>query len=275
MTYLVTGATGNVGRHVVDQLLKANQKVRALTRNPETANLPTGTETVAGDLANPGALAPAFDGVAGVHLITFNGDAYTPLTTAGEIIELAKKNGVKRMTVLSGSLEEGEAERMVKASGLEWTILQPVEFMSNILADWKESIRSEGLVRDPFPYALSARVHEADIAAVAVSALLESGHAGKSYELTGPEAISRIEAVRLISEQIGREIKFEEQTIEQARAQWRQWGFSEEDMDFFIQMGANTPKVGYTVQHTVEQVTGRPARTLTQWIREHAHHFNE
>lgn len=79
MTILVTGATGNVGRHIVNQLLEAGHHVRALTRNPSSAKLPEGVEVAYGDLTEPKTLAPALNGVTGMHLITFNSDGYTPL----------------------------------------------------------------------------------------------------------------------------------------------------------------------------------------------------
>ncbi|UHA71881.1 NAD(P)H-binding protein [Paenibacillus sp. 481] len=273
MTILVTGATGKVGRHIVSQLQQANHHVRALTRNSEQANFPAGVEVVSGDLASPAAIAEAFQGVTGLHLITFNGDAYTPLNSASEIIELAKKAGVQRITVLCGP-EESVVEQAVKASGIDWTMLHPVEFMGNAIWDWGYSIREAGIVKEPFPHALSAKVHEADIAAVAVTALLNEGHAGKSYVLTGPEALTRVESFRILSEALGRDIPFIELTEDEARDQWRAEGYGEEDIAFFIEMGANTPEIGFTVLPTIEEVTGRPARTFAQWAAEHVQAFN-
>ncbi|WP_176444686.1 NAD(P)H-binding protein [Paenibacillus herberti] len=78
MTILVTGATGNVGRHVVEHLVRAGHDVRALSRNPANANLPKGVEVVYGDLSKPESLAPAMRGVTGMHLITFSSDGYGP-----------------------------------------------------------------------------------------------------------------------------------------------------------------------------------------------------
>lgn len=78
MTILVTGAAGNVGRHVVDQLVQAGQRVRAMTRNPANANFPEGVEVVYGDLTVPESLVPALNGVTGMHLITFSSEGYGP-----------------------------------------------------------------------------------------------------------------------------------------------------------------------------------------------------
>ena len=272
MTILVTGATGTVGRHVVDQLLQKGEQVRAVSRNPAKANLPEDVEVVAGDLNAPDTLQAALEGVKGMFLIISSDEPNAVLETQPKVIELAEHADVKRVSVLVG-YEEGPVEEALKNSGMEWTLVKPGEFMANILQDWRESIRSKGVVRDAFGDAPSARIHEADIAAVAVASLTENGHHGQSYILTGPESLSRREAVRTISEGIGKDIQFDELTEEQARQNWREQGYEEGDIDFFVLMGKNPPEIGHTVVPTVEQVTGRPARTLAEWVSEHKNEF--
>ncbi|MBP1080224.1 MULTISPECIES: SDR family oxidoreductase [Bacillus] len=186
MTILVTGATGTVGRHVVDQLVNKGEKIRAVSRNPAKANLPKRVEVVEGDLTVPESLQAPFQGITALYLILSSDNAASPLQTNPKVIELAGKARVKRVTVLM-DYEGNPIEQVLKDSGMEWTLLKPVEFMANVLADWLESIRSEGVVREPFGDVLSARVHEADIAAVAVETLIKDGHHGKSYFLTGPQ----------------------------------------------------------------------------------------
>ena len=154
---------------------------------------------------------------------------------------------------------------------MEWTLVKPVEFMANVLSDWGPSIREEGVVRELNGDAPSARVHEGDIAAVAVEALLGDGHHGHSYVLTGPEVLTRKEAVQAIAAGIGKDIRFIELTEEQARRQWCDQGYDEESIEFFVQMAFQPPEVGYTILPTVEQVLGRPARTLAEWAAEHKH----
>ena len=273
MKILVTGATGTVGRHIVNHLIQAGHKVRALTRNPEKANLPDGVEVVAGNLAAPETLAPALAGVTGLHLINFDsGASGDPLLQSGsEIVALAKKAGVQRVTVLMGG-QKSSVEQALEASDLAWTFLQPVEFMANAF-DWVESIRTEGVVREPFGSRLSAMIHEADIGAVAAAVLTENGHAGQSYTLTGPEALTPPEMVRLLGKALGRNLQFIELTEAQARERWRESGYPEEVIEFFVWALGNTPVEGYTVVPTVEQITGRPARTFAQWAAEHAEAF--
>nr|CEL23240.1 Oxidoreductase [Kibdelosporangium sp. MJ126-NF4]CTQ94402.1 Oxidoreductase [Kibdelosporangium sp. MJ126-NF4] len=267
----MTGATGTVGRQVVQQLVRAGQQVRALTRNPAAANLPAEVEVLAGDLAVPQTVAPALADVTGMHLISFAGEGYAPLETAPEIVDLAAKAGVRRVTVLTG-YQEGPVERAVEAGGFEWTHVQPVEFMANALG-WAESIRSEGVVREGFPNLPSAKVHEADIAAVAVTALLEDGHAGRSYPLTGPEALTVVDTVRTIGAAIGRDLRLIELTEAQVRDQFRAAGQPDELIESLIGFSRNPPAEVHTVLPTVEEVTGRPARTFAQWAAENAEAF--
>src|SRR5262245_26121062 len=146
-TILVAGATGTVGRQIVQQLAQAGHQVKALTRNPQ-ANFPAGVEIVVGDLTAPETLSYALQGVDAMHLINFNGGDYSPLQTGTALMEIAQAAGVKRVTVLLGG-QKGDIERAVEASSLAWTFLQPVEFMSNML-EWGDPIRSEGVVRQPF-----------------------------------------------------------------------------------------------------------------------------
>ncbi|MET9480375.1 NmrA family NAD(P)-binding protein [Streptomyces sp. NPDC006638] len=272
MTILVAGATGNVGRPLVEQLLAAGHPVRALTRNPQKADLPAGAQAVAGNLAETESLAEAFSGVTAAHLISFNGEDFSELTNGTEIVELARKAGVRRVTVLKGDVSKSPLEEAVEAAGLEWTHLSPVEFMSNAL-EWAESVRTEGVVREGFPESRSAIVHEADIASVAVTALTADGHAGKEYWLTGPQALTPAEKVRVIGEVIGREVRYIELSRDEVVAGWRDSGYSDDDVEFFLMMRTNPPEAGYTVLPTVEEVTGRPARAFAQWVDENAAAF--
>jgi uncharacterized protein YbjT (DUF2867 family) len=270
MTILVTGATGTVGRHVTEQLARRGVPVRALTRNPGRARtiLPDGVEIVAGDLMRPETLREAVKDAEAMFLIVSSDEPQADLDTDPQVVRLAADAGVKRVVVLVG-FEEGRVEEAVRESGMEWTLLKPVEFMANVLADWGPSIREEGVVRELNGDAPSARVHEGDIAAVAVEALTGDGHHGKSYLLTGPEVLTRREAVQAVAAGIGKEIRFIELTEDEARQRWREQGYDEESIEFFVQMAFQTPEVGRTVLPTVEQVLGRPARTLAEWAAEH------
>ncbi len=266
---LVTGATGTVRRQVVAELLSRGHEVRALTRDASKAAFPAGVEVVEGDLTQPDGLAPALEGITGLHLITFGGAAFTPLETGPRILELARSAGVRRITVLHGGGATPLEDAVRADDGVEWTVLMPVEFMANAL-EWADGIAAAGEVREPFVSRLSAMVHEGDIGAVAAVALTEEGHAGQEYVITGPELLTVGDKVATIAAAVGREIALVELTEEQAVEQWRAAGLPEDVVGFLLEAYGNTPEVGRTVASTVEKVTGRPARTFTQWAAEHA-----
>ncbi|MFF8093139.1 SDR family oxidoreductase [Streptomyces sp. NPDC016675] len=271
-TILVTGATGTVGRQVVAELLARGHAVRALTRDPARAVLPEGAEVVRGDLTEPDSLVPALAGVTGLHLITFDGSGFAPLETGPRILELAREAGVRRITVLHGGGPTPLEDAVRAGGGTAWTVLMPVEFMANAL-EWADGIADRDEVREPFVSRLSAMVHEGDIGAVAAVALTEDGHGGQEYLITGPEVLTVGDKVAAIAAARGREIALVELTAEQAVAQWRAAGQPEEVVGFLLDVYGNTPEAGRTVVDTVEQVTGRPARTFARWAADHADAF--
>jgi uncharacterized protein YbjT (DUF2867 family) len=276
MTILVTGATGAIGRHVVDQLAQAGAQVRALTRNPSAANLPDSVEVIQGDLARPETLSSAFDNVERMYL-------FPVPATATEVVGMAKKAGVRRIVTHSSASAPWEAkyhprglyfllvERVVEAAGVEWTHVRPNGLMSSTLA-WAETIRAEHVVRAPYGAAAYAHVHEADVAEVAVAALLEDCHVGKKYIVSGPESITQIEQVRAIGAAIGREIRFEELTPEQARKLWSQF-MPEAEIDAELMILGESVDKPKKAWKTFEQVIGRPGRNYAQWAAEHANDF--
>ncbi|MFD9717542.1 NAD(P)H-binding protein [Streptomyces sp. NPDC059076] len=271
MTYLVTGATGTVGSQIVQQLLNRGHSVRALTRNPETAAFPAGVDVVQGDLTDPASLAPALTGVTGLHLITFGGPYFADLETGPQILELARAAGVRRITVLHGG-GPTPLETAVRESDFVWTVVMPVEFMSNALS-WADPIRKDDEVREPFVNRLSAMVHESDIGAVAAVALSEDGHAGEEYVVTGPQALTVEDKTRALAAARGKPIRLVELTEDEALAQWRAAGQPDEVIDFLLMVYRDTPAVGRTVVDTVERVTGHPPRSFDEWAKEHRDDF--
>ena len=270
MRILVTGATGQVGRHLVEQLHRDGHEVRALTRDPARAQLPDGVQPVGGDLTRVETLEAAFDGVEAVHLITFGGDDSAELATGAELVELAERKGVRRATVLGG-WSSTSVEAALKRGRIGWTLLQPVEFMANNL-DWVDEIRIHGTLSALAAYP-SAQVHEADIASVAASSLTQPGHEGQTYRLTGPEALTPQERVRILAQATGRDLGFVRLTEEQERARLRGYGYDDEYVEFGIYLATNPPATAGRVLPTVLDVTGRPARTFAQWARENRERF--
>jgi uncharacterized protein YbjT (DUF2867 family) len=272
---LVTGATGNVGGSVVRQLLDVGENIRALTRDPGAARLPTGVDVVGGDLADPSTLAGAFDGIDRMFL-------FPVPATAAAVTELAVRAGVRRVAVLSSSAVTQPGDNMVSVmhrtvedavlrSGLDATFVRPGGFATNTLS-WAPSVRAEGVVRAPYPGAAMNSIHEADIAAVATAALLDDKHAGAAYQLTGPASITQAEQVRAIAAATGREVRFEELTPERARAAMAQV-MPAEIADLMLGYLAGSVDTVAEVLPTVEEVTGRPARTYAEWAADHAADF--
>ncbi|MFK0249052.1 NAD(P)H-binding protein [Amycolatopsis azurea] len=266
MTVLVTGATGNTGRHVVAELVRRGERVRALSRNPAEARLPAGVEVVRGTHTAPETLTEALDGVTRLHITATAGLA----DVGADLVKRAVDAGVRRMTIVWGGYV-GPTEQAMTESGVEWTRLEPQEFMSNALT-WTDSIRTEGLVREPFDLP-SAVVHEADIGAVAATALIEDGHSGKVYNLTGPESLTTRERIAILGAALGRDIALEQITRQQAIDRLLADGVSAADAEYVIGWHSDPPVEARTVVDTVEKVTGRPARTFTQWVSEHRDRF--
>ncbi|WP_170229067.1 SDR family oxidoreductase [Polyangium fumosum] len=279
---LVIGATGNVGGAVLAQLIEAGQKVRVLVRDPaKLGELGGKVEVVKGDLTKPETLDAAFAGVDKVFVV-FAGDDLA--TLAGNAMDAAKKAGVKHIVMLSSSTVVEpyatllgqwhiEAEAKIKASGLAWTILQPGAFASNTL-HWVGSIKSQGVVFQPTGDGKSAPIDPHDIAAVAVKVLTSPGHEGKSYVLTGPEALSAAEEVAKIGAVLGRPLRFVDVPEAAAREGMVKAGLPEVFIRAVLEAHAMV-KAGHgaRITQTVEEILGRKARTFDDWLKSHGKAF--
>ncbi|SFA93780.1 Uncharacterized conserved protein YbjT, contains NAD(P)-binding and DUF2867 domains [Amycolatopsis marina] len=272
---LVIGATGNVGRQVVHQLLEAGATVRAMARNPNTAALPGDAEVVAGDLTDPATVAAAAKGTRAAFLAWpfFTGEA------APAVLE-ALRPDVRHVVYLSSAgADEAdgpvgfhyELEQQITHSGLEWTFLRPSGFATNTLG-WADQIRQADVVRWPYGKASRSLIHESDIAAVATAALTGQGHAGKVYDLSGPEQLTQIEQVDAIGAAIGRKLHYEDVSRERARrellAEWPD-EFAEGALDAWAEL-VTAPE---PITTGVRDVIGRPPRTFREWAVDHAEDF--
>jgi uncharacterized protein YbjT (DUF2867 family) len=278
---LVVGATGNVGGRVVERLRGAGARVRALVRRPDVASLPGGVEVAAGDLTSPASLDPALDGVRAVFLLW----TAAPPTAAAVVARLAAR--ARRIVLLSSPHQtphpffqqpnplarfHAELDALVMGAGVEWTILRPGMFASNTIGWWAEAVRQGDVVRWPYGSAETAPIDERDIAAVAVRALLEDGHAGRSYVLTGPSSLTQIEQVDAIAEALGRRLRFEELTPDGFRqAMAARWPESVVEM-LLAAWGATLGHRAH-VTSTVAEVAGAPARSFRDWARDHVAAF--
>ncbi|MET9073130.1 NAD(P)H-binding protein [Streptomyces sp. NPDC004232] len=275
---LVTGATGTTGSEVVRQLTARGEKVRALTRDPGRAQLPAGVETVRGDYADPGSLAAAMAGVRAAYLVCPPGPGARPDTA---LVAAARAAGVRRLVKLSAigtddsaagpsAAWHGEGERAVRESGAEWTVLRPSSFASNTLA-WAQAVRRGEPVPNMTADGASGVIDPRDIAEVAVRALLEDAHDGRTYTLTGPAAISVPDQAAALTAVLGRPVATRDLTPDETAEFLRTtWGIDETRMAgvltgvAYMRDGRNA-----LVTDDVPEVLGRPARTFREWAEDH------
>jgi uncharacterized protein YbjT (DUF2867 family) len=278
---LITGATGNVGREAVKQLVDEGAQVGAVTRDPAAAALPEAAHVISADASYPRTLEASLDGVEAILL--------SPRAVGGasaELLSLAGRHGVKRIVVLSAAtvqypagyrrfVEQFKAvEDTARGSGLEWTILRCADFASNTLA-WAGQIRSTGVVRGAYPHAATSTIHERDIAAVAAKALADPTHAGQTYVLTGPQSLTQVDKVRIVGRAIGRGLSFLELPADQVRRGMLAAGLPEEIPDRLLGSLADYARQAGPSTDTVERILGRPALTYAGWAAEHAAAFRD
>lgn len=221
MTILVTGATGRVGRHVVEQLVKRGAKVRVLTRDPSKANVPTGVEVAKGDLLDIDALRAAFDGVRTLFLLNaVTGDEFTQAIIT---LNIAREAGVERVVYQSVFDADGAvnvphfavksgAERMLERMGFSATILRPSYFIDNELMI-KDVILNHGVYPMPIGSKGVAMVDGRDIAEVAAIELIRRDGASErlpveTINLVGPDTLTGPQVAKIWSDLLGRPIVY-------------------------------------------------------------------
>ncbi|MFG1676581.1 NAD(P)H-binding protein [Micromonospora sp. NPDC049282] len=282
-TVLVTGATGRVGRAVVDLLTEAGAPVRALVRRAESAaTLPTNVEIVTGDLTVPESLDAALHAVSTVFLVWT-----APPQTAPAIVDRLATHA-QRVVYLSAphrtphpffqqpnpmAALHAEIERLIVATGLDSTIIRPGMFASNALMWWAATIRAGDVIRWPYGAAETAPVDDRDVAEVVARILHEGGHVGGDYVLTGPESLTQADQVRILGEALDRRLTFEDLSPDQFRRTMPEASRPAVDM-LLAAWNAATGRPAY-VTSTVSDLLGRPARTFRQWAIDHATSFTE
>ncbi|GAA2260809.1 NAD(P)H-binding protein [Kitasatospora cystarginea] len=208
---------------------------------------------------------------------------------AAGVVETIRRHAHRVVLLSSGAVRDGLApeqhphlvgqshawvEQLIKQSGLAWTHLRPSTFAANTLW-WADQIRAGDVVQGAYGAVPMTLLHEADIAAVAVSALTEQDHDGAAYDLTGPEVITQAEQVRTIGEVLGRPLRWQELPREAARQRLSADdsfpdSFVDPLLDGYADMLA-APRP--TTTSTVEAITGTPARTYHAWVSDHAAEF--
>lgn len=266
---------------MVGELRRAGVPVRALSRQPATAQSDAGVESAVGDLTVPESLDTALRDVRVVFLVWTAGPGSMP-----EVVERFARS-VERVVFLSSPHRtphpffqqpnamrafHADIEHALASSGLAPTIVRPGMLSANAVEWWADQIRAGDAIRWPYGAAETAPIDERDIAAVAVRALCDSAHAGQDYVITGPAAISHAGQVQVLGEVLGRRLRFDELTPDEFRRDTAsRWPAPVVEM-LLSAWGATLGHPAY-VTSTVAEVTGAPAHTFADWATANSDRF--
>ncbi|ORA07569.1 NAD(P)H-binding protein [Mycobacterium arosiense] len=277
MTIVVTGATGNVGRPLVTELLAAGARVRAVTRQPGPAGFPSGVEVF-------GSAAEALPGASAVFL---NSRALGGQLE--DVVARCGRAGVTKLVALSAINADDdlarqpsrfrgdrnrEAERLAADSGLDWVSLRPTMFASNFAGMWSAQIRAGDVVAGPYAAASSAPIVETDISAVAARALLTDELVGQRIPLTGPQAFTNAELVEVIGAVLGRPLQYREIPADAVRQRFVGLGFNPGFADAYLAMQSEALDKAALVTHDVEKILDRPPVPFAHWVFQHRAMFS-
>ncbi|BEL06530.1 NAD(P)H-binding protein [Actinoplanes sichuanensis] len=253
----MTGATGNVGRPLVEALIEAGEKVTAVSRR----SVPRV------DLTEPETLAPVLDGADALFLLT-SGDFIAAGGDVGKVLDVVRAAGVRRVVMLSSQgvatgSHPSTLEDPLTGSDLNWTLLRPGGFHSNTFA-WAESVRTRREVAAPFGDVALPTIDPLDIAEVAAVTLRGDGHTGRAYVLTGPAPITPRQQVAAIAAALGEPVRFVEQSREEAAARMREFMPAPVVASTLDILG--TPKPAeQQAGPAVEQLLGRAPHSFAAW----------
>jgi uncharacterized protein YbjT (DUF2867 family) len=280
---LVTGASGNAGGAVLHEVLKTNRPVKAMYRSPEdAAKASTEVGAVIADFADKPSLGRALDGVDAVYLVCSPVRELVELE--GNMVDACGAAGVRHV-VLNSALGAGvypksfpswhrRVEDKLEASGLDYTILRPNSFMQNILTYYAPTIRTQGAFYAAMGNARTSFIDVRDVAAVAAKTLTSPGHAGKTYELNGPEAITYAEVAEKITRASARRVQY----VDISAVQQKQAMLDQRMPDWLVTalldlQAYYTGGKGCDVDDVVSNILGRAPRTMDQFLADFADNF--
>jgi uncharacterized protein YbjT (DUF2867 family) len=280
---LITGASGNVGKTVLQAVAKSGAKHRAIYRSAaEAAKAPAGTETAVADYAKPETLGAALKNVDSVYLVC----SPTPdlVQLESNVIDACVNAGVKHV-VLNSALGAGDydksfpswhrtVEDKLKGTRLSWTILRPNSFHQNVVAFFAPTIRMQGVFYNSMRDAKNSFLDVRDIAAVAAKSLAAGEHAGKIYELNGPEAINYTELAKKVSKVAGREVKYvdipmeaqKKAMLDQGMPEWLTTALLDLQQYYVNGKGGETDGL-------LQKLLGRAPITMDEFLKENAAEF--
>jgi uncharacterized protein YbjT (DUF2867 family) len=281
---LVTGASGTVGKAVLAEVARSGQKHRALYRSKsEAAKAPAGTEAVIADFSDKASLAAALRGVASVYLVCSPVRELVQLE--GNAIDACEAAGVRRI-VLNSAMGAGDygksfpswhrqVENKLNATKMARCILRPNSFTQNVVTYLAPSIREQGAFYGAMGgNARTSYVDVRDIATIAAKALQGGAHDGNVYELNGPEALTHKEVAEKISRQTGTAARYVDIPAEAQRRAMLEQGMPEWQVTALLELQEYyTGGQGGSVDGVLEELLGRPARTMDQFLKESAAEF--
>ncbi len=273
---LVTGATGNTGALLVAALRRAKLDVRAFVRDTAKAEplKAAGAEVVVGDLDRPETITPALEGIDKLYLLTWNGP--TQEQQAENVITAARHAGnihIVRHSMWgpgrSRIIKQGDrVEESLKSSGLPWTLLKPTFFMQNTMMA-AQTISTQGVIYWDMKEGRIGMIDLRDIVDAAVAVLAGTGYTGKSYILTGPAALSFHDVASTFSMVLGKKITYVSIPGETALKSMVQMGMPEWIARGYVELSEGfSENFAASVTENVAALTGHPARSLEQFIRD-------
>lgn len=275
---LVTGATGNVGKKLVLNLINEGAKTRVLVRDERKAiDFDGKVEIAIGDLDKPETLKAAMRGIDQLYFVT-------PVTAQVEnLLDAAKQAGVRHVVKQSTieadrSLGPGkwhrEQEELVKSMGSAWTFLRPTMMMVNTIEWWGATIKSQNAVYFPGGKGRVPPVDPRDVAAVASAVLTRPGHEGQTYELTGPQTLTIGGMVQVLAKVLSKPLRYVNVPAFLAAIWLRRFGMSRELVKALMETLESLRKNEYAyVTDAVERVGEVKPHTFEEWCRENINMF--
>jgi len=278
---LITGASGNVGKEVLKQITQTGVEVRAAFQSvSKAAGAPSGVEIVSLDYNQAETLQTALKGVDRVFLV---GPPTAQLPAleckAIEVIAQSDVRQVVKLSAMGGReaifpRQHAQSEEYIQAAGVPFTFLRPNGFMQNMVNYNSPTINTQSAFYGSEGDGRVSHIDIRDVAAVAVKALTEDGHVGKAYTLTGPEALTNREIAQVLSQEVGREIRFINLPAAQLKEALLSAGVLEWNADALLDLqrlyreGKAT-----TVTRDVEEILGRKPISFAQFFRDYRSDF--
>jgi uncharacterized protein YbjT (DUF2867 family) len=280
---VVTGATGTIGRPLIQHLVQRGERARAVVRHSVGRDLPTDVEVVECDLSRPEGLGAALRNVSALFV-----HPRAVGVAAPDLLRIATDQGVQRVVGLSAinvddaldhqpSRFQGdrnkEVEDAVASSALPWVSVRAGSFAINISMVWAAQIRGgSNVVRGPYGSFAEAVLHEQDLAAVIAAALCDHSLAGR-IPVTGPRALTYAQMVTTIGEVIGRPLRYEEISVTQSIENMVSQGVPRAFVEALMARYGRDIEKPVEISGNVAKILGRPAKTYSEWVGDHAAAF--